>query len=135
MLYVYAANRFGIIFVLGKDFDQPKHLPKVFTVHIIAINSNHLAFSFDPENQELKCYNVIAAEARSLNAEEKVMSDIFKSELAVPTCTGSDATRSHCALHVLGKRTTFLMLQLCHDFLFETKHFNTVWTDMLDRLS
>ena len=64
---------------------------------------HHSSSSFDPENQELKCYNVIAAEARSLNPEEKVMSDIFKSELAVPTCTGSDATRSHCALHVLGK--------------------------------
>ena len=61
-----------------------------------------LYFSFNPENYELKCYNVIAAEARSLKSEEKVLSDIFKSELAVPTCTGADATRSHCALHVLG---------------------------------
>ena len=45
---------------------------------------------------------MIAAEARSLKTEEKVLSDIFKSELAVPTCNGADATRSHCALHVLG---------------------------------
>ena len=45
---------------------------------------------------------MIAAEARSLKLEDKNVCEIFKPELTVPVSEGAEASRSHCALHVLG---------------------------------
>jgi hypothetical protein len=59
--------------------------------------------SFSQENNEIQCYNVIAAEARSLKTEDTTVCELFKPELSVPIKGGAEATRSHCALHVLGR--------------------------------
>ena len=58
--------------------------------------------SFAPDLNEVECFNVIAAEARSLKLEDKNVCEIFKPELTVPVSEGAEASRSHCALHVLG---------------------------------
>ena len=42
------------------------------------------------------------SEARPLTSQSQSQCDIFKPELAVPVRMGHKATRSHCALHVLG---------------------------------
>ena len=58
--------------------------------------------SYSPENKEVKCFNSLVSEARPLTSQSQSQCDIFKPELAVPVRMGHKATRSHCALHVLG---------------------------------
>ena len=60
-------------------------------------------YSYSQETNDVECYNVIAAEARTLKHDDRVLSEIFKPELSVPTNDNAEATRSHCALHVLGR--------------------------------
>ncbi|XP_053398701.1 E3 ubiquitin-protein ligase MYCBP2-like isoform X4 [Mercenaria mercenaria] len=62
----------------------------------------NVLWSFSPEDNEIQCYNVIAAEARCLKADDNTVCELFKPELSVPIKGGAEATRSHCALHVLG---------------------------------
>ncbi|XP_052283534.1 E3 ubiquitin-protein ligase MYCBP2-like isoform X2 [Dreissena polymorpha] len=59
-------------------------------------------WSFSQESNEVECYNVISAEARPLKHEDCDINEIFKPEFSVPTRGNAEATRSHCALHVLG---------------------------------
>lgn len=61
----------------------------------------------------MECYNVISAEARVLKQEEKNVCEIFKPELTVPVSEGAEASRSHCALHVLGKEREMIAF---HEF-------------------
>ncbi|XP_052792731.1 E3 ubiquitin-protein ligase MYCBP2-like isoform X2 [Mya arenaria] len=71
--------------------------------------SYDVLWSYSQETNEVECYNVISAEARPLKHDDKVVSEIFKPELTVPTCWTTEATRSHCALHVLGCLDTLML--------------------------
>ncbi|XP_035827428.1 E3 ubiquitin-protein ligase MYCBP2 isoform X3 [Aplysia californica] len=59
-------------------------------------------WGYNPRSQEIRCYNVLVSEAQSLTKIDPGYCDIFSPELAVPTRIGCQATRSHCALHMLG---------------------------------
>ncbi|KAL4230611.1 E3 ubiquitin-protein ligase mycbp2 [Mactra antiquata] len=62
----------------------------------------NVLWSFCSETNNIDCYNVIAAEARSVKPDDKSLCVLFNPELSVPIIGGAEATRSHCALHVLG---------------------------------
>ncbi|CAG5134648.1 unnamed protein product, partial [Candidula unifasciata] len=59
-------------------------------------------WGYNPKTQEIRCYNVMISEAHDLKKIDPGYCDIFSPELAVPTRIGCQATRSHCALHMLG---------------------------------
>ncbi|KAH9488940.1 E3 ubiquitin-protein ligase mycbp2 [Bulinus truncatus] len=59
-------------------------------------------WGYNPKTQEIRCYNVLISEAQDLKKIDPGYCDIFSPELAMPTRTGCQATRSHCALHMLG---------------------------------
>nr|AOV18880.1 myc binding protein 2 [Lymnaea stagnalis] len=59
-------------------------------------------WGYNPRTQEIRCYNVMISEAQDLRKIDPGYCDIFSPELAVPTRIGCQATRSHCALHMLG---------------------------------
>lgn len=59
-------------------------------------------FSYCPVTHEVKSFNVVASETRNLFSVDKNLCSILKAELAVPVGLSSNATRSHCALHILG---------------------------------
>ncbi|XP_055893471.1 E3 ubiquitin-protein ligase MYCBP2-like isoform X4 [Biomphalaria glabrata] len=59
-------------------------------------------WGYNPKTQEIRCYNVMICEAQDLRKIDPGYCDIFSPELAMPTRTGCQATRSHCALHMLG---------------------------------
>ena len=46
------------------------------------------------------------------------MGDLFKPELAVPTRMGCTASRSHCALHMLGKGVI-----MCTAYIMQTTQY------------
>ncbi|XP_059170813.1 E3 ubiquitin-protein ligase MYCBP2-like isoform X4 [Physella acuta] len=59
-------------------------------------------WGYNPRTQEIRCYNVMIGESQDLRKVDPGYCDIFCPELAVPTRIGCQATRSHCALHILG---------------------------------
>lgn len=61
-------------------------------------------YSYSPENREVSCFNSLVTEARPLTSQGHQQCGLFKPELAVPVKMGHKATRSHCALHVLGMK-------------------------------
>lgn len=56
-----------------------------------------------PQTQEIRSYNVLVPEARHLPSTQPGYPNILSPEMAVPTRMGCSTTRSHCALHMLGK--------------------------------
>ncbi|VDH90727.1 E3 ubiquitin-protein ligase MYCBP2, partial [Mytilus galloprovincialis] len=68
-------------------------------------------WSYSPENREVSCFNSLVTEARPLTSQGHQQCGLFKPELAVPVKMGHKATRSHCALHVLGCLDTLNLAQ------------------------
>ena len=50
--------------------------------------------------QEVNCYHVLKSEVKDLSSES---GNILSPDLAVPVKMGHLVTRSHAALHILGK--------------------------------
>ena len=67
------------------------------------IDVSLVCFSYSPQNQQILSYNVIQSEARSLQSFESGLCNILSPDLAIPVRPGTLATRSHAALHMLGK--------------------------------
>ncbi|KAK6172343.1 hypothetical protein SNE40_016020 [Patella caerulea] len=63
---------------------------------------NDVLWGYSSATQELQCYNVLSTDARDLRLIDQGYCHIFSPELAVPTRMGCKASRSHCALHILG---------------------------------
>ncbi len=61
-----------------------------------------LPFSYHAPQQEVKCFNVVHAEARQLSSFQPGLCNILTADLAVPVHAGAITTRSHAALHILG---------------------------------
>ncbi|ESO93790.1 hypothetical protein LOTGIDRAFT_153260, partial [Lottia gigantea] len=59
-------------------------------------------WSYYPPTHDVQSFNVISTDARDLRLVNSGYCHIFKPELSVPTRMGCKATRSHCALHMLG---------------------------------
>lgn len=59
---------------------------------------------FRPNTRELWCYNAVVADARLPSAADmQSRCSILSPELALPTGSRALTTRSHAALHILGR--------------------------------
>lgn len=59
---------------------------------------------FRPNTRELWCYNAVVADARLPSATDmQSRCSILSPELALPTGSRALTTRSHAALHILGR--------------------------------
>ncbi|KAL5012682.1 hypothetical protein ScPMuIL_011233 [Solemya velum] len=73
-----------------------------FTTEAICLDPVYdILWSYCPVTHLVKCFNVVASETRNLLPVDKNLCSIFKAELAVPVKMSCNATRSHCALHIL----------------------------------
>lgn len=62
------------------------------------------AYRFLPISREMLCYNAVIADARMPSATDlQARCSILSPELALPSGSHATTTRSHGALHILGK--------------------------------
>ena len=110
----FKINEQFVIFLFYQSF------VRIFAQDWFKINECFVIFhySYLPSKHEVSCYNCLASESRSIKSTDKSMGDLFKPELAVPTRMGCTASRSHCALHMLGKGVI-----MCTVYIVQT----TVW--------
>ena len=107
-VFLYLLKELFFKFIIGTIVNlffckEKINLLTSFRDHIITeIFFFFLYCSYSPENKEVKCFNSLVSDARPLTSQPQSQCDIFKPELAVPVRMGHKATRSHCALHVLG---------------------------------
>ncbi|KAL3880398.1 hypothetical protein ACJMK2_032642, partial [Sinanodonta woodiana] len=84
-----------------RSFNNTEHVD--LSTQAVCLDPGYdVLWSYNPQSQEIKCFNVVAMDARSIPQTEGSLCDIFKPEVAMPTRLGATASRSHCALHILG---------------------------------
>ena len=68
---------------------------------------------FLPASREMWCYNAVVADARVPSASDlQARCSILSPELALPSGSHANTTRSHGALHILGNHGNHLLSRL-----------------------